>query len=274
MRSIRLLAAPRALVAPAMLALTLLASPAAHAEEAAALAQPLRDAYARGDLADAERRIEADARLVSWSDMRVAVSATFRSRAEGLSLTVRRPQGVEGPLVVAFAPGVWARCTRERRDGSLPQDLLLLRAPVIALAPGQAIGRAVVPVACAAFARQGPSGGETYALRRVAPDSALARLARVLCRGEAPPLQRDPALALAIWIAHEGLSWQRFDRSSFRTFRTPRQWIERSDAPAAGRLLREAGIEPLELPFFRHAPAEVRRDLAPPAEPESPAATS
>jgi hypothetical protein len=182
---------------------------------------------------------------------KVEVQAVFDSRAKGLTLNVRRKAGVSssGDILVSFPAGTFAKASRS--DGSLPQDLLLLRAPVISLGSLHRTGSVTVPVACASFRRHGPKPGVGYSLKMATPGSNLDRLAQVLCTGSAPP--PDTHLALAIWVAHEDLPYARIANSAgFRTFRTPRQKVSPTrDGAYAEKLLKRAGIDPQRTSFFR-----------------------
>ncbi len=237
-------------------ALVVLSSSAAFAckptPETKSLERQVLAHYQAGQRARAHKAMQSCDYAAPWADHgKVEVQAVFDSRAKGLTLNVRRKAGVSstGDMLVSFPAGTFATATRS--DGPYPQDLLLLRAPVIALGSLHRTGSVTVPVACASFRRQGPKPGVGYSLKMATPGSNLDRLARVLCMGSAPP--PDPHLALAIWVAHEDLPYARIANSAgFHTFRTPRQKVNPNrDGAAAERLLQRAGINPQRTSFFR-----------------------
>ena len=208
--------------------------------------------YQAGQRAQAHRAMKSCDYAAPWADHgKVEVQAVFDSRAKGLTLNVRRKAGVSssGDILVSFPAGTFAKAPRS--DSGWPQDLLLLRAPVISLGSLHRTGSVTVPVACASFRRQGPKPGVGYSLKMATPGSNLDRLAQVLCMGSAPP--PDPHLALAIWVAHEDLPYARIANSAgFHTFRTPRQKVNPTrDGAAAQKLLQRAGIDPQRTSFFR-----------------------
>jgi hypothetical protein len=224
----------------------------AWAAPPADVADSLRAHFRAGRTADAQALIDAEPGVYTWDRQSVVrVTCTFRSRAEGLTFRVARRAGVKGDLVVAFPPGILALPDRARlRSSNTPQDLILLRAPVVVLAARVHEASVQVPVACASFRRQGPKPTQAYFPRRVTKGTALDRLARVLCAGDPKP---TPETALAIWVAHEALGFDRLDRGSFRTFPTPRERVRPSHGAGAARLIREAGLKPSSYPFFRKA---------------------
>lgn len=240
---------------PLVSAVVLALSGAALAQEARPpLQRQVEQLYRTQQRAQAERLLARAPRAATWQTHRgVEVRAVFHSRAKGLTIeAVRKGQG-KGELLVAVPPGTWAKpCTDKRyEDWPCPQDLLLIQARVLRLAPGQQRASVTLPVACAAFRRQGPRPTRAYTLQLAQPGSKLDRLAQLLCAKELGH-ERDPELALAVWIAHEGLGYERLKRSAgFHTFRTPRKKVTVEHGRAAARLLREAGLEPAEFQFFR-----------------------
>lgn len=212
--------------------------------------------YRASDRAGAERLLAARAGAARFDQAQgFVVRAVFASRAAGLTIRVERSEARES-LVVALPPGVLGRARVTPRPGESlepPQDLLLLRPALLSLAPGERSAEVTLPVACAAFRRQGPEPGVSYALERLKPGSKLDRLAQALCARESVPPSLDPALALAIWIAHEDLGYRRLADSSlgFRTFRTPRQRVGAEQGPAAAALLHEAGLDLRAFDFYR-----------------------
>lgn len=219
--------------------------------------------YQAGDRAGADRLLvtEKDALRFDQLGARATLSAVFKSRAAGLTIRVERRQA-KGSLQVALPPGILARARVEKGRGHdpLPQDLLLIRPSFLSLAPGQKRAEVTLPTACAAFRRQGPEPGVVYTLARLPEGSKLDRLALTLCAREAVPHSLDPALALAVWIAHEDLGYQRLAGSSlgFRTFRTPRQRVGAEHGPAAAALLHEAGLDLDAFDFYRAGGAKAR----------------
>jgi hypothetical protein len=182
----------------------------------------------------------------------VSVRAVFHSRARGLTIEATRKPQAKGELFVAIPPGTWAQPQASRgHDDPYPQTLLLLEARLLRLAPNQKSARVTLPVACAAFRREGPKPKHGYTLQQAPRGSNMDRLAQVLC-AKAWSHERDPELALAIWIAHEQLGYEHLKRSlGFQTFRTPRKKVTIANSRAAAKLLREAGLEPASFQFFR-----------------------
>ena len=249
-----------------------LSSAALAQERPASLQGQVEQLYRSQQRPQAERLLATNPRAATWQAHRgVEVRAVFHSRAKGLTIEAVRKEKHGGELLVAVPPGTWAKpCTDKRyEDWPCPQDLLLIQARVLRLAPGQQRASVTLPVACAAFRRQGPRATRAYTLQLAQPGSKLDRLAQLLCAKELGH-ERDPELALAVWIAHEGLGYERLKQSAgFHTFRTPRKKVTVEHGRAAARLLREAGLEPAHFEFFkaqgyRAAP----KSKAKPAKPE------
>lgn len=281
--------------------------PPADAPVAEAAAE-VAASYRRGDRERARALIAAHPRLLDWSDPGVVVSCRFAGSRDGIELLVVRSDTSLGApreaLAVCFEPGTygvpaagagaepltgrggrWTTPDAERRFGTWPspQDLALLRAPVVVIPAGEAMAVTYVPVACASFHRGAPDVGTPYALARFPAGSAADRLMTVLCQGdEAPP---DAEAQLAVWLARDDISWSDFvheggDLGRLVTFRraTP---VRAVHAPGAARLLLEAGVDPRPLRFFDPTGGEPRHPAAPdepaaeppPAEPEPPATT-
>lgn len=258
--------------------------------------------YRRGDREAARALIAAHPGLVDWSDPGVVVSCRYAGGELGLELMVVRADASLGatraPVAVCFDPGTfgvpvpvlagrgdrWTSPESERRFGTwpAPQDLALLRAPVLVIPAGEAMTVAYVPVACASFHRGAPDAGTPYTLSRFPDGSRVDRLMTVLCQGEdAPP---DAEAQLAVWLARDDVSWADFvaqggDRGRLVTFGRARS-VRAGHAPGAARLLLEAGVDPRPLRFFDPTGGEAP-DLAPaapapppvrePAEPATPA---
>ena len=218
------------------------------------LQQRIEQLYRSQQRAEAERLLARAPRAATWRAHRgVEVRAVFHSRAKGLTIEAVRKDQRAGELLVAVPPGTWAQSCTDRRyeDWPRPQDLLLIQARVLRLAPGQQRASVTLPVACAAFRRPGPRATRAYTLQLAQPGSKLDRLAQLLCAKELGH-ERDPELALALWIAHEGLGYERLKQSAgFHTFRTPRKKVRVEHGRAAARLLREAGLEPADFEFFK-----------------------
>lgn len=272
--------------------------------------------YRRGDREAARALVAAHPGLVDWSDPGVVVSCRYAGGELGLELMVVRADASLGAtresLAVCFAPGTfgipsgipsgvpsgassepgpgetglyagrgdrWTSPDSERRFGTwpAPQDLALLRAPVLVIPAGEAMTVAYVPVACASFHRGAPDAGTPYTLSRFPEGSRVDRLMSVLCQGEdAPP---DAEAQLAVWLARDDVSWADFvaqggDRGRLVTFGRSRS-VRASHAPGAARLLLEAGVDPRPLRFFDPTGGEAPVAPAPPPparEPEEPAA--
>lgn len=229
------------------------------------LAARVLERYQAADRAGADRLLATNKDALTFDRLQgkrgVTLSAVFKSRAAGLTIRVERREA-KGPLHVALPPGILAkpRVERGRRHDPLPQDLLLIRPSFLSLAPGQKKAEVTLPTACAAFRRQGPEPGVVYSLLRLPLNSKLDRLAVALCARKEVPKSLDPALALAVWIAHEDLGYQRLAGSSlgFRTFRTPRQRVGAEHGPAAAALLHEAGLDLDAFDFYRAGGTKAR----------------
>jgi hypothetical protein len=226
---------------------------AAPPEPEGDLADKVEDLYRADRRAATQPLLAAAPGAAAWSQHRgVRLEAVFHSRAEGLTVRAERLPGVRGELLVAIPPGTWAAPCEDPRDddGPYPQDLLLIQAKVLRLPADAGSASVTLPVACASFRRKGPQPRRSYVLRQAAPGSPMDRLARVLC-AEALPHERDPELALALWIAREGLPFERLRRSAgFHTFRTPRKKVTVADGAAAAKLLQRAGLDPARFDFF------------------------
>ncbi|MBL4850310.1 MAG: hypothetical protein JKY65_32740 [Planctomycetes bacterium] len=223
--------------------------------------------YQAGDRPGADRLLQTRTSAARFDESQtVAISAVFKSRDQGLTIRVeRRAEDSKKQLWIAIPPGTCAlpRVTNGKRHDPLPQDLLLIRPSILSLAPGARSADVTLPVACAAFRRDGPEAGVRYTIQRVKPGSNLDRLALALCARREVPKSLDPALALAIWIAHEDLGYQRLARSSlgFRTFRTPRQRVGAEHGPAAAALLHAAGLDLNRFDFYRSGGTKARGDV-------------
>lgn len=220
--------------------------------------------YQAGDRPGADRLLATNPRAATFdrlgSAQGVKLSAVFKSRAAGLTIRVERSE-TKRVLDVALPPGILAKPRVQKGSHDpLPQDLLLIRPAFLSLAPGQRKAEVTLPVACAAFRRDGPQPGVVYSLLRLEAGSNLDRLALSLCARRAVPKSLDPALALAVWIAHEDLGYQRLASSSlgFRTFRTPRQRVGAEQGPAAAALLHEAGLDLGPFDFYRAGGSKAR----------------
>ncbi len=213
------------------------------------VAASLQEHYRLGQRDAADALIEKEPVAHAWDEQKVvAVTCTFRSRAEGLTVLLERRPGVTGPLVVALRPGIVGIPDRARLKSSrVPQVLVLLRAPVVQLSANTRRASLQVPVACASFRRSGPQPAQPYHPQRAKPGSAIDRLASVLCAGTLAP---TPETALAVWIAHEGLKAPRLARGSFRTFPTPREFVRPIHGKGAAELIRKAGLDPSTYPYF------------------------
>lgn len=275
----RALAAAPAPAAPAEVepALAEAPVPAAAAEVAAA--------FRRGERERARALVAAHPRLVDWSDPLVVVSARFVGGEHGVELTCIRTDTAAGSpreaLGVVFEPGTygipvgdladdgrWTSPETERRFGHwpTPQDLAMLRAPVVVIPRGEALAVTYVPVACASFHRGAPDPGTPYALARFPAGSTIDRLMVALCQGDAVPDEAEAQLAT--WLARDDVTWADFvaqggDRGRLVTFGRARS-VRAGHAEGAARLLLRAGVDPRPLRFFdptgaRGAPA------APPA---------
>ena len=166
-------------------AVVLALSSAALAQDARPpLQQQVEQLYRTQQRAQAERLLARAPRAATWQAHRgVEVRAVFHSRAKGLTIEAVRKTKSKGELLVAVPPGTWAKpCTDKRyEDWPCPQDLLLIQARVLRLAPGQQRASVTLPVACAAFRRQGPRPTRAYTLQLAQPGSKLDRLAHLDC---------------------------------------------------------------------------------------------
>lgn len=237
--------------------------------------------YRRGDREAARALVAAHPGLVDWDDAGVVVSCRYVGGMEGVELMVVRTDTSLGAprdaLAVCFEPGTygvavegvgaepgdpvdrgprerWTSPDSERRYGTwpAPQDLALLRAPVVVVPRGEAMGVAYVPVACASFHRGAPDAGTPYALARFPAGSTVDRLMTVLCQGDDPP--GDAEAQLAVWLARDDVSWADFvaqggDRGRLVTFGQARS-VRAGHASGAARLLLRAGVDPRPLRFF------------------------
>jgi tetratricopeptide (TPR) repeat protein len=264
---------------PADLALEAAESPEAARRASEQAEHAVSEARAEGTVAAAARALETCYRLgrreASLGLLAGAVRAFddpgspatvacgFVSVPSGgvVEVTVERRAGVEGPIAIALPPGTVAE-SPERPDSDpevrperwpRPQDLALLRAPVVVLEAGVARQSVRVPIACASFSRSTPREGLRYTLRRFESGSLIDRLLRVLCSGDVPP--EGAASQLAVWIARNAIGWRTFAARTGGEWRAFSGEESTADSVAeAARLLARASIEPRTTPFFESAP--------------------
>jgi hypothetical protein len=229
-----------------------LVSPEDHALHA--IAQAVRSDYAEGQRELARQRIEAEPRLVAWEDAGdlVEISCAFQQRGSwsGVELTLRRREGVQGPLAVAFPPGSFARPDLQiADDGRRPptsQQLLFLRAPVIEVPTAEELVVARVPVACGNLGIPGPRSGQAHHMTQLTRGTDVDRLMQILCSGAGAPDECEAQLA--VWIVRNqvgpgvGLGYTTFESS---------RSIDGSHGPGARRAIEAAGVDAQGLPFFR-----------------------
>lgn len=256
-------------------------------QEATAALRACYDVRAR-DAADQLLAERED--LITWDrpDGRVEVEASFRGAAGlggALLLSVHRRPGFTGSLSVAFPPGTyaapapppgselaglddWNSPDAERRFGAWPppQDLALLRAPVLHLPADAASVSVTVPVACASFHRGAPRDGAPYALARFPRGSRIDLLLQAVCAGAEPPPEAE--VQLAVWMSRDDVSWDEFRAEGGHwgrlvTFGRALPVLP-SDASGAARLVLEAGVDPRPLRFFQRAGAPRGPEEAPP----------
>lgn len=241
--------------------------------------------------------VDGHPRVVAWdaTEGLAAVECSFAGDSLRLDVVRGAAAGL-GPVAVVFPPGTyaiaddeateegsagdsgalvdqdrWTTPDQERRYGQWPgpQDLALLRAPVVLLEAGVARRVVQVPVACASFHRRAPEVGRRYGLATVPAGSAIDRLLVSLCAEAYPP---EAEAQLAVWLARDDIDWAAFcseggDRGRVATFgsMTP---VRARHAAGAARLLLGAGVEPTGLRFFAPAaPEEPPAADAPAPEP-------
>jgi tetratricopeptide (TPR) repeat protein len=189
----------------------------------AAIASAVADCFRLGQVDVARDQLLRHGRVLECTEATklglVTVRCRFRQVAWSgeLELDVTRCRGVEGSLAIAFTPGSWAdgpdgpwtdpRGESRPKAWSKPQDLALLRAPVVTLGAGQATAVVRVPIACANFAQTQPVEGMPYEMRQVKHGAPTERLLEVVCAGDRP---QATAAHLALWIVRGNLSWRHF----------------------------------------------------------------
>jgi hypothetical protein len=276
------------------------AAPAAAPETLAGAAEALRGCYERRDAAQADALLAAHEGLLAWDEAGglVEISSQFQGDGVGgaIELTVRRPEGASAQeaLAIAFPPGTyglapgsareaasgspepvvgseWTSPESERHFGTWPkpQDLALLRAPVVELAAGEQVAKVRVPVACASFHRGAPKPGTVYALDRFERGSQADRLMQAICAGARPPAEAE--VQLAVWLARDDVSWDQFQAEGGHwgrlvTFGAGVPVLP-GDARGAAELMLDAGIDPRPLRFFGgEGSPDVQVEAAPAAE--------
>lgn len=254
--------------------------------------------YRAGERERARALVAAHPRLVDWTDRSVVVSCRFVGSGEGIELTaIRTDSSLGAPreaLAVCFEPGTYGApvveagsetgptgleptvelggegwnppdSERRYRHWPVPQDLALLRAPVLVIPRGEAIASVCVPVACASFQRGAPDAGTPYALARFEAGSSIDRLMVVLCQGD--EVANDAEAQLAVWLARDDVSWTDFvaqggDRGRLVTFGSASS-VRAHHAGEAARLLLRAGVDPRPRRFFNPTGGEQTIDNAP-----------
>lgn len=252
--------------------------------------------YRQGARERARALVAAHPRLVDWSDRSVVVSCRFVGSGEGIELTAIRTDTSLGaprePLAVCFEPGTYGApvvdlgsseaepsprvdlggdgwnppdSERRYRHWPAPQDLALLRAPVLVIPRGEAIASVRVPVACASFRRGAPEPGTPYALGRFEAGSPIDRLMVVLCQGD--EVTNDAEAQLAVWLARDDVSWSDFvaqggDRGRLVTFGSASS-VRAHHAGEAARLLLRAGVDPRPRRFFDPTGGELEPQAPP-----------
>lgn len=203
--------------------------------------------YARGDVEAAARIIGAqpDLHAQEACGQVAKVTCVYEARGGqmGLLITVRRLPEADGAFAVAFPPGSLGSPARRARFATGPsdggdddpdsQELLLLRAPVVALAPGQAAATVWVPAVCANHDLPAPDQGQGYFMTYVKPGSHADRIAPQLCKGAAPPSSSQ----LAVWVARDDLGRESCE--------------DPSTQQEVDRIFRAAGCDTSTLTFFR-----------------------
>lgn len=289
-------------------------APLAADQPLAVAAAEVDACYRAGERERARALVAAHPRLVDWSDRSVVVSCRFVGRGEGIELTaIRTDTSLGAPreaLAVCFEPGTYgapvdmgateAEAERTPTRGSsspmvdlggegwnppdserrfrhwpVPQDLALLRAPVLVIPRGEALASVCVPVACASFQRGAPEVGTPYALSRFEAGSPVDRLMVVLCQGD--EAANDAEAQLAVWLARDDVSWSDFvaqggDRGRLVTFGSATS-VRAHHAGEAARLLVRAGVDPRPRRFFSPTGGDpiVEPAPAPVVAPEPPA---
>ena len=243
------------------------------------IASTLQAVYALGQRDRANELLGGSVRPFDDQEAGAVATCRFLRRNHGaeIELTIERRPGVEGPLAVAFPPGTYAEApTGPASSGGhedeqsrperwpRPQDLAILRAPVLVLEATENRASTCVPIACAAFNRAAPYEGLRYQLRRFEAGSATDRVLQVLCRGEKPP--EGTASQLALWIAANRIEWRKFmvrTEGSWYPFSGER--VNDQSIPESARILVRAAVEPEESSFFGQA-----GNTAPPSTGEDP----
>lgn len=257
-----------------------------------AVASAVRECYRLGARDVAHRLIVEHESVYEWQDAVRATDVSCRYVANGnegvLELTVARKPGVDGALAVCFPPGTygvegalaetdgpWVDPKSDRKYHSWPhsrQDLGMLRAPVIELEPGQEQATVAVPVACASFGRNAPSGGEVYSLRAFETGSPSDKLLLALCAGERAP---EAEAQMALWLARNDITWDQFRTRGGASGRLLTFTFEHisaeKHAQGAAKLLLDAGVDPRATRFFQDSTPrpEPRTEQAPERAPAS-----
>lgn len=254
--------------------------------------------YRAGARDGARALVDGHPRVVAWDAPEGLVAVECSFAGDGLRLdVVRAPAAGDGPVAVVFPPGTyavaegaeeraspdpldlagpeladrgrpWTTPDQERRYGHWPgpQDLALLRAPVVLLEAGVARQVVHVPVACASFHRRAPEVGRRYGLAALPAGSPIDRLLVALCAESTVP---EAEAQLAVWLARDDIDWAAFcseggDRGRIVTFGSMIP-VRARHAEGAARLLLGAGVDPTGLRFFG---AEPQVQAAPDAPPQ------
>jgi hypothetical protein len=216
--------------------------------------------------------IETHPQLYAWTESGqvVEIKTNYRKHGWGgeIELTISRKAGVEGPLAVAFPPGTygvpvhpgavdgqeWTKPEQERRfkNWPRPQDLAMLRAPVILLEAGQAVASVTVPVSCASFDKKAPVSDQAYALQTFDAETPVDKLMIAICSGDTPPDDTD--VQLALWLSRDDISWQQYQSEGGHwgrlvTFGSSSPVLP-SNARGASKLMLDAGVDPRPMRFF------------------------
>ncbi|MCA8923418.1 MAG: hypothetical protein KDD82_16495 [Planctomycetes bacterium] len=179
----------------------------------------------------------------------VTVTAVFDSRERGMTLFAERKPGVSssGDMLIAIPPGT--RFIPQTKGGEAPQELILARGAVMLMGSLHTTETTAVPVLCTTYRRHGPEAGVRYTLRMAEPGSALDEVAQAVCSGTRAPQASEAALA--VWIASGSAPTPaQLGSSSYRTFHTPRQPVNRSHVAGAKRILLQAGLDLKDFAFF------------------------
>jgi hypothetical protein len=205
----------------------------------------VKDCYARGDVEAGLAIVQSQPDLYAQEECgRVAkVTCAYESRdgQMGLLITVRRLPEVQGAFAVAFPPGSLGSPARGPRfsrsddgdDDPDNQELLLLRAPVVALSATTTATQVWVPAVCANHDLPGPQEQQPYFMTYVKPGSKADRIAAQLCSGAAAPSSSQ----LAVWVARDDLGRESCE--------------DASTAQEVGRIFEAAGCDTSTLSFFR-----------------------